>query len=531
MGRGGDTVTATASATRATTAPSGTATGAMAPGRARQLLTAALMIATATVAFETQVVTVALPSITGELQGIALYPWVFSGYLLMSTITAPIYGKLADIFGRRPLFMLGFIIFSLGTFLCGAATSMPFLVAARVVQGLGAGAILPLVLTVTGDIYTIRERPRIQGLSASIWGFFSFAGPSAGAFITEAISWRWVFWSNLPLCLLAVALLAAFLKEGVARRNVSIDYAGAATLTVGVVGILVISLEGGRSLEWGGGPMVTLLVASAVAFVLFAVAERRAPEPILPFDAFRIRAVAIGNVGNVLIGSAQFLLSSFIPLFVQGVRGEGAAATGLLLTAQGSAWSLAAMFGGRFYVALGFRRASMVGSGVIASGIVGTTLAASLGAPTWWIAATMAFTGLGLGTCSTAFLYAPQVSVPWNRRGAVTSSTQFARNMAGAVFVALGGGWLNARLFAAATASGVPADEAAPLISRLISVSERASIDPTIASSLGATLGPGLFAILTGLSILAVATFVMMAIFARDVVPVEAAPVHVAPAE
>ena len=232
MGRGGDTVTATASATRATTAPSGTATGAMAPGRARQLLTAALMIATATVAFETQVVTVALPSITGELQGIALYPWVFSGYLLMSTITAPIYGKLADIFGRRPLFMLGFTIFSVGTFLCGAATSMPFLVASRVVQGLGAGAILPLVLTVTGDIYTIRERPRIQGLSASIWGFFSFAGPSAGAFITEAISWRWVFWSNLPLCLLAVALLAAFLKEGVARRNVSIDYAGAATLTV-----------------------------------------------------------------------------------------------------------------------------------------------------------------------------------------------------------------------------------------------------------------------------------------------------------
>ncbi|MBU6290003.1 MAG: MFS transporter [Chloroflexi bacterium] len=524
-------MTATATATRGAAAPGGAPAGAMAPGRARQLLTAALMIATATVAFETQVVTVALPSITGELQGIALYPWVFSGYLLMSTITAPIYGKGADIFGRRPLFMLGFTIFSVGTFLCGAATSMPFLVASRVVQGLGAGAILPLVLTVTGDIYTIRERPRIQGLSASIWGFFSFAGPSAGAFITEAVSWRWVFWSNLPLCLLAVALLAAFLKEGVARRNVSIDYAGAGTLTVGVVGILVISLEGGRSLEWGGGPMLALLAVSAIALVLFAVAERRAPEPILPFDAFRIRAVAIGNVGNVLIGSAQFLLSSFIPLLVQGVRGEGAASTGLLLTAQGSAWSLAAMFGGRFYVALGFRRASMVGSAVIASGIAGSTLAASLDAPMWVIAATMAFTGLGLGTCSTAFLYAPQVSVPWNRRGAVTSSTQFARNMAGAVFVALGGGWLNARLFAAATASGIPADEAAPLISRLISVSERASIDPAMAQRLGNTLGPGLLAILTGLSALAVATFVMMAIFARDVVPVEAAPVHVAPAD
>jgi EmrB/QacA subfamily drug resistance transporter len=496
----------------------------MAPGRARQLLTAALMIATATVAFETQVVTVALPSITGELQGIALYPWVFSGYLLMSTISAPIYGKLADLFGRRPLFLLGFAIFSVGTFLCGAASSMPFLVAARAVQGLGAGAILPLVLTVTGDIYTIRERPRIQGLSASIWGFFSLAGPSAGAFITEAISWRWVFWSNLPLCLLAVVLLATFLKEGVARRNVSIDYAGAATLTVGVVGVLIVALEGGRSLEWGGAVMLTLLTVSAVALVLFAVAERRATSPILPFEAFRIRAVAIGNVGNVLIGSAQFLLSSFIPLLVQGVRGEGAGATGLLLTAQGSAWSLAAMLGGRFYVALGFRRAAMVGSAVIASGIAGTTLAASVDAPMGLIAVAMAFTGLGLGTCSTAFLYAPQVSVPWNLRGAVTSSTQFARNMAGAVFVALGGGWLNAHLFAAATASGVPSKEAAPLISRLISVSERASIDPQIASSLSAVLGPGLLAILTGLSILGVATFAMMVVFARDVVPEGSAP-------
>jgi hypothetical protein len=184
------------------------------------------------------------------------------------------------------------------------------------------------------------------------------------------------------------------------------------------------------------------------------------------------------------------------------------------------------MFGGRFYVALGFRRASMVGSAVIASGIAGTTLTASIDAPTWVIAAMMAFTGLGLGTGSTAFLYAPQVSVPWNRRGAVTSSTQFARNMAGAIFVALGGGWLNARLFATATASGVPSNEAAALISRLISVSERALIDPEVAQSLGSALGPGLIVILTGLSMLALGTFVLMVIFARDVVPVEVAPVQ-----
>ena len=497
--------------------------GVMAPGRARQLLTLALLIATATVAFETQVVTVALPSITGELQGIALYPWVFSGYLLMSTITAPLYGKLSDLFGRRPLFLLGFVIFGTGTFLCGAATSMPFLVGARVVQGLGAGAILPLVLTVTGDIYTIKERPRIQGLSASIWGFFSFAGPSAGAIITESVSWRWVFWSNLPLCLIAGLLLLAFLNDTVSKREVSIDYAGAATLTVGVVGILLVALEGGRSLAWGGAPMLTLLAISAASLALFAIVERRAPDPILPFAAFRIRAVAVGNIGNVMIGSAQFMLASFIPLLVQGVRGEGATATGLLLTAQGTAWSLSAMFGGRTFVALGFRRASIVGTTMVALGCLATTVL-SVDAPIWVIAVAMAFTGLGLGTSSTAFLYAPQISVPWNRRGAVTSSTQFARNMAGAVLVALGGGWLNARLFGAAIEAGITPEAAGPLISRLLSVTERAQVDAQVVARLGAVLGPGLLVVLGVLTVIVWATWLVMLAFARDVRPAEATP-------
>lgn len=507
-----------------------TMTGTMAPGRARQLLTLALMMATATVAFETQVVTVALPSITGELQGIALYPWVFSGYLLMSTITAPLYGKLADLFGRRPLFMLGFALFIIGTFLCGAATSMPILVGSRVIQGLGAGAILPLVLTVTGDIYTVRERARIQGISASVWGFFSFAGPSAGAFITENVSWRWVFWSNLPLCILAIGLLAVFLKESVTRRDVAIDYAGAATLTVGVVCILLVALEGGQSLEWGGGPMVGLITLGVGSLGIFGVVERRAVDPILPFGSFRIRAVAVGNIGNIMIGAAQFMLTSFMPLLVQGARGEGAAMTGVILTAQGSAWSLSAMFGGRTYLALGFRRASIVGTTMVAVGCLVTTIL-SVDAPIWMIATAMAFTGLGLGTSSTSFLYAPQVSVPWNRRGAVTSSTQFARNMAGAVMVALGGGWLNARLFGTATAAGIAPDDAGPLISRLLSVSERAQIDPRLVDVLGATLGPSLVVILSVLTAITIAVCVTMIVAARDVVPVEARPIAVDPAD
>ncbi len=497
----------------------------MPAGRERQLLTFALLIATATVAFETQVVTVALPSITGELQGISLYPWVFSGYLLMSTITAPLYGKLADVFGRRPLFFFGFTVFMAGTFLCGAATSMPLLVGARVIQGVGAGAILPLVLTVLGDIYTIKDRARVQGASAGVWGFFSFLGPSTGAFIIESTSWRWVFWSNLPLCIVALALLAVFLREGIARKQVNIDYAGAATLTGGVVCILLVALEGGRSLAWGGTPMVLLVTVGVALLVLFGIVERRAVDPILPFGAFRIRAVAVGNAGNMLIGAAQFLLTSFLPLLIQGVRGEGATATGLVLTAFGFAWSLAAMIGGRLFIVLGFRRVSIVGTGLVAIGCLGATLASD-GWPVWVIATAMALTGIGQGISSTAFLYAPQASVPWNQRGAVTSSTQFARNMVGAVLVAIGGGWLNTLLFGAATLSGATAEEAGPTISKLLSVSERGSLDATLAANLGAVLGPGLQVIFGLLALLALVICMVMIVFAREVRPVEEQPVH-----
>ena len=505
-------------------------TSVMLAGRERQLLTFALLIATATVAFETQVVTVALPSITGELQGISLYPWVFSGYLLMSTITAPLYGKLADVFGRRPLFFFGFTVFMTGTFLCGVSTSMPLLVGARVIQGLGAGAILPLVLTVLGDIYTIKDRARVQGASAGVWGFFSFLGPSTGAFMIESMSWRWVFWSNLPLCILALALLAVFLREGISRKQVNIDYAGAATLTGGVVCILLVALEGGRSLVWGGTPMILLVTVGVVLLVLFGIVERRAVDPILPFGAFRIRAVAVGNAGNVLIGAAQFLLTSFLPLLIQGVRGEGATATGLVLTAFGFAWSLAAMVGGRLFIILGFRRVSIVGTGLVTLGCLAATFASD-GWPIWMIALAMALTGIGQGISSTAFLYAPQASVPWNQRGAVTSSTQFARNMAGAVFVAIGGGWLNAHLFGVAMAAGATAEDAGPMISRLLSVSERGSLDASVVADLGAVLGPGLQVIFGLLTLLALATCMVMIVFARELRPVEAQPVHNAVAD
>jgi MFS family permease len=497
----------------------------MAPGRERQLLTSALLIAMATVAFEGTVVGAALPSIAGELQGIDLYPWVFSGYLLTTTTTAPLYGKLADIYGRRPLFFVGLGVFTLGTFLCGAAPSMPMLVLARLLQGAGAGAVMPLTLTVLGDIYTIEERVRVQAVTSSLWAFFSVVGPSGGAFVVQYASWRWVFWSNLPFCAAALVLLFVYLRERTAPRDLPIDVAGAVTLTGALTCVLVVSLEGGRSLTWGSGAMAGTLATAAVLFVAFAIVERRAPDPVLPFDALTMRPVAVANLGNVVVGFANFLPTTFVPLLVQGVRGGDALATGSVLTALGAAWSLTAVVSGRIYLALGFRTSAIAGTAGIGVGTAIVAAGAIFMLPTVALAFGMGITGCGLGMCSTAFLYAPQVSVPWNRRAAVTSSTQFARNVAGAIAVAVAGGWLNGKLLDGAISHDINASQAVATVSQMLSPSARGGVASEIGQTLAVTLGDGLATIFVTLALLSGGGLVAMILLARDVKPVGAPPV------
>lgn len=495
------------------------ATGTMSPGRERQLLTGALLIAMATVAFEGTVVGAALPSIAGELQGVDLYPWVFSGYLLTTTTTAPLYGKLADTFGRRPLFFVGLGLFTFGTFLCGAAPSMTLLVLARLLQGAGAGAVMPLTLTVLGDIYTIEERVRVQAVTSSLWAFFSVVGPSGGALVVQYATWRWVFWSNLPFCLGALALLFVYLRERTSPRELPIDYAGALTLTGALTCVLVVALEGGRSLPWGSGAMAVTLAGAAVLFGAFALVERRAPDPVLPFDALSLRPVAVGNLGNVVVGFANFLPTTFVPLLVQGARGGDALATGSVLTALGAAWSLTAVVSGRIYLALGFRRSAIAGTAGIAVGTGLVAASAALDVPTAVLAVGMGVAGCGLGMSSTAFLYAPQVSVPWNRRAAVTSSTQFARNVAGAIAVAIAGGWLNTQLLDGAVARGIDPVQAVSVVSQMLSPTGRAGVPPDVGQALAVTLGSGLVSIFAALAALAGAGVIAMVVFARDLVP------------
>ncbi len=361
----------------------------------------------------------------------------------------------------------------------------------------------------------------MQPLTASVWGVLSLTGPAAGAAITETLSWRWVFWINVPVCLVALALLAVFLKERVRRRRAAVDYAGAVTLTLGLVAALLAVLEGGRSIPFDSW-LFSLLVGGAVLlFALFVAVERRAPDPVLPFSAFRLRPVAVSNVGNMLLGVILYGLTSFLPLFAQGVRGELAAGASAVLTPLLVGWSLAALGSGRLYLRFGFRATAALGTFLIALGVSPLVLVGPQ-TPLLAVAVPMGIAGVGLGTASPAFLLAPQSAVPWNLRGAVTSSTQFARTIGGSLGVALLGALLNARLGAAlAGAPGLPgasgvATGSGPdaLVSALLQPATRAALPPEMVQALSAVLAGALHAVYVALALLALVGLGQVLLFA-----------------
>src|SRR3989440_4645392 len=251
------------------------------------IVTIALMLGMSLAALDTTIVGTALPSIVGKLGGITLYSWVFSAYLLTSTSTVAIYGKLADLFGRKPLFLFGTAVFLIGSMASGAAQSMEQLIIFRAIQGVGAGAVLPIVLTIIGDIFTLEERARVQGLFSGVWAVSGILGPALGGFIVDQWSWRWVFYINVPFGLISMALLVLNFKENVERKKRHLDYSGAATLTGGIVALLFALMQGGTSWAWNSLPSIGLFATAAVLLTLFIWIEFRAEEPILPLHLFK----------------------------------------------------------------------------------------------------------------------------------------------------------------------------------------------------------------------------------------------------
>ncbi|WP_308115567.1 MULTISPECIES: MDR family MFS transporter [unclassified Rhodococcus (in: high G+C Gram-positive bacteria)] len=405
---------------------------------------AALMLCNSLVALDSTIIATSVLTIVDDLGGFSQFPWLFSIYLLAQAVTVPVYGKLADLFGRKRLVLFGIAVFAIGSVLCGIAWSMPALIVARAIQGIGAGAIQPMVQTIAGDIYTVRERAKAQGYLASVWAMSSIVGPSLGGIFSEFLSWRWIFFVNIPLCLVAaVMLIRKFDETARPSTRQSIDYVGAALLTVGAGALILGLLEGGQSWAWTSGASVAVFAVGVAGLAAFVLVERRVASPVLPLWVLTRRVLVATSAVGAVIGAVVLTLTTYVPTFVQGVLGLSALAGGFTLAPLLLSWPLMSSQSGRVYLRIGFRRTAVIGGSIVTAGSL-LTLGWTTTSSVWEICVGCLVIGAGMGLIAGPALIAAQSSVDWSERGVVTSTNTFARNLGSAVGIAVCGAIVNA---------------------------------------------------------------------------------------
>ena len=405
----------------------------------------AVMLSTSLVALDSTIIATAVPSIVDDLGGFSSFPWLFSVYLLTQAVTVPVYGKLADVVGRKPLMVFGIVVFVAASLLCGLAWSMPALIVGRALQGLGAGAIQPIGMTVIGDLYSVAERAKVQGYVASVWAVSAVLGPTLGGVLSDYASWRWIFFLNLPLGALAVLGLVKRFPERVERRPHVLDVKGAALLTGGCSLLVLGLLQGGTGWAWRSPASGAVFGTALVVLVAFVRVERRAAEPVLPLWIFQRRILVAGNVAAMGVGALLIGLSTYVPTWVQGVLGTGAVEAGLALAALTMGWPLAASQAGRLYLRIGFRDTALIGMTLALAGAGSATLLTA-DAQTWQVALALFVLGLGMGLSSSPLVVAIQSVVGWERRGVVTGTNMFSRSIGSAIGAAVFGAIANTTL-------------------------------------------------------------------------------------
>lgn len=485
------------------------------------LILSAFLTATFITAIDLTIVGTAMPTIVGQLGGLELFSWAFTSYLLTSTTSVPLYGKLADLYGRLPVFTVGVAIFLLGSALCGGAQTMEQLIAFRAVQGLGAGAIQPVVITMVGDVFSVEQRARFTALFSSVWGVASVAGPAVGGVITDAISWRWVFFLNVPICIAALAMLWRFFPERVERRKHELDFLGAGLLTLAITALLLATSARSTAIrlppplgDAGDDVLMgALLAISASLFTLFVFVERRATEPVFPLHLFTMRVISVTALVLILVGGLQFATSTYVPLLVQGVFGSTAAGAGAMLIPQSIGWPIGSWLGGRMIMRFGFRPTLLLGLAAILAGsapFVLVTEAISL----FWVGLIVGIQGFGLGLTTLSTMIAAQNAVDWGQRGATTGVVMLARSMGASLGVTVLGALL-AYTFAQASAeinlAAFNVREAAALLDPTV----RAGIPPTILSALQSALAAAMAPVWWGIALLAAGALALGVLFPR----------------
>lgn len=409
-------------------------------GRGKVLI--GLMLTMGLAAMDTTIVATAIPAIVNDLGGFTLFAWVFSIYTLIQAVTIPICSKLADLYGRKPILIVGIIIFVGGSILSGLSWNMISLIAFRGLQGIGAGVIQPMVTTVAGDLYTVEERGRIQGWLSSVWGIAAVIGPAIGGFLTQYTSWRWIFYINIPIGILALLMIWLYLHEHVTYQKHRIDYVGAALLAVSV-GLLVLGLlSGGEEWPWLSLPGILVFTGAVLALGAFVWQERRTPEPIMPLWIFSRRVLIGANSATLVLGLLSIGLSTFLPTYAQGVLNVSAVVAGFALAVMSISWPLSSALSSKIYMRIGFRNAALIGSIItLASSLIFIALPEST---TVLLAALGSFVmGAGLGLISTPLIVGLQSIIGWERRGVVTGSNMFARQLGQTVGAAIFGSIAN----------------------------------------------------------------------------------------
>ena len=467
----------------------------------RRIVVVAVILGTFLSALDTSIVGTAMPTIIGQLGGMALYSWVFSAYLLTSTTTVPLYGRLADLYGRKPLFLIAAGLFLAGSMLSGAAHTMPQLVLFRAIQGLGAGGIIPVTLTILGDIFSIEERAKMQALTSAVWGSSAVAGPTVGGLIVDYVNWRWVFYINLPFGIASVILLWLFFKERVERRRHKIDYLGTVSLTVSITSFLIGLLEIGEGRSWTDPLVAGSIGLAAALLVYFVWNEARTPEPILPLRLFKTRVISSSFSASILVGAAMFGVTSYLPLYVQGVLGGSAIDAGMVIAPNSVLWSLGAVLSGRMILRFGYRLSVVVGLVTMAAGgLVLQTVPHS--SSIWMAVAASGVFGIGMGLSSTAFIIAAQNAVGWGDRGIATASITFSRTIGGAIGVAALGTVLSTQMSARLAGAGDA--------NSLLDPAVRAGMTQAALSAARSALSDGLGMVYVGVLGIAVLAFLIV---------------------
>lgn len=411
----------------------------------KRLVIASLLIATFLTAIEGTIVSTAMPKIVADLGGSHLYTWVISIYLLATVVSSPIFGKLADLYGRKLMFTIGVIVFLIGSMLSGLSQTMEQLVLFRLIQGIGAGALATLPMTIVGDVFALEQRAKIQGYISSMWGISGVLGPLVGGFIVDVISWKWIFYMNLPFGIISLVLLHRSLHETLADKKPKVDYVGILIFTVGMSSFLY-ALNIFQEEKQLSTLLIVFFLLTIVCFGLFLWVQAKTEEPMLPLVLFQNKFITIAYSVFFLFGFILVTVSFYVPLWVQGVTGLNATLSGIAMLPMSITWPIGAMITGRLIGRISVIKNAVLGIGIIVIGCIGLVLfKADTTIPRMMI--NTAVLGAGFGLTSTLFTVIVQSAVSWNLRGAAMGSMSLIRNLGQTVGIAVSGLILTDQLY------------------------------------------------------------------------------------